>query len=101
MFKHPNEYANVGTITKYTIVMVKVINLQGYAIIGTNEPIKLLSFLMKVLILTGTTWTQEIVCAICSDGDVDQLNKTHTFDQVPFLEASNLFRSTKVIKALC
>lgn len=41
----------------------------------------------------GTTWTQEIVSAICHNGDIDKVNKTHTYFQVPFLEMTR-FKST-------
>lgn len=44
----------------------------------------------------GTTWTQEIVSAICNNGDLVQVNKIHSEYRVPFLEAT-MFTSTKDI----
>ncbi|XP_072042745.1 sulfotransferase 1C4-like [Amphiura filiformis] len=34
----------------------------------------------------GTTWIQEVVSAIANKGDLEKLNKSHTFFRVPFLE---------------
>ncbi|XP_072041100.1 sulfotransferase 1C1-like [Amphiura filiformis] len=44
----------------------------------------------------GTTWTQEIVSAIVNEGDLEQINKSHTEFRVPYLEATFL-SSTKEI----
>ncbi|XP_072042827.1 sulfotransferase 1C1-like [Amphiura filiformis] len=44
----------------------------------------------------GTTWTQEIVSAVIRKGDLEQVNKTHTYLRNPFLEAT-IFSSTKDI----
>ncbi|XP_072041911.1 sulfotransferase 1C1-like [Amphiura filiformis] len=44
----------------------------------------------------GTTWTQEIVSAIVNEGDLEQINKSHTAFRVPYLEATFL-SSTKEI----
>ena len=43
----------------------------------------------------GTTWTQEILSAICNEGDIDKVNKMHSFIRVPFME-KNFFKSTEV-----
>ncbi|XP_072042000.1 sulfotransferase 1A1-like [Amphiura filiformis] len=42
----------------------------------------------------GTTWTQEIVSAICLNGDIDKVNQSHTIFRVPFME-DETFASTK------
>ncbi|XP_072041097.1 sulfotransferase 1A3-like [Amphiura filiformis] len=36
----------------------------------------------------GTTWIQEVVSAIANGGDLEKLNKSHTFFRVPFIEAT-------------
>ncbi|XP_072042828.1 sulfotransferase 1C3-like [Amphiura filiformis] len=44
----------------------------------------------------GTTWTQEILSAICNDGDLSKLSLSHTFLRVPFMEA-HMFTSTESV----
>ena len=45
-------------------------------------------------VLTGTTWTQEIMYLALNDGDVEKAKKTHTMLRVPYLEAN--FQQPKV-----
>ncbi|XP_033126741.1 sulfotransferase 1C2-like isoform X2 [Anneissia japonica] len=35
---------------------------------------------------SGTTWMQEIVSAVCADGDLETINKTSLTERVPFID---------------
>ncbi|XP_072042015.1 sulfotransferase 1A3-like [Amphiura filiformis] len=44
----------------------------------------------------GTTWLQEVVSAIANGGDLEKLNKTHTYFRVPFIEATSFFQGSDI-----